>query len=253
MSNPTWTAVAEQALACLDLTNLDEACTPADIEVLCARAQTKHGPVAAVCVWPRFVAMAESLLAETPVKIATVVNFPGGDQPLDAVLAETDQAMVDGADEIDMVIPYRLVSDKPGEAEEQVRQVREAVHGATLKVILETGELKDESLIRAACEIAIRAGADFIKTSTGKVAVNATPEAARTMLSVIAETGGTCGFKAAGGIRTVDDAAVYLGLADEIVGMGCAKPDTFRFGASGLLDALLAELEGGTAIPASGY
>ncbi len=253
MNNPAWTATAKRALACLDLTNLDEACTPADIEALCRRAQTAHGPVAAVCVWPRFVAEANALLAGTPVRIATVVNFPGGDGDIEAVLAETDQAMVDGADEVDMVIPYRLVGSDPAEAEARVAEVREATRGATLKVILETGELKEEKLIRAASGIAIRAGADFIKTSTGKVKVNATPEAARTMLAVIAGTGGRTGFKAAGGIRSIDDAAVYLGLADEILGPDWATPRTFRFGASGLLDALVAELEGRAASAGTGY
>ncbi|MCT8973395.1 deoxyribose-phosphate aldolase [Microbaculum marinisediminis] len=249
-------AVAMRALACLDLTNLDATCTPADVAALCARATTAHGPVAAICIWPRFVAQARPLLTGTPVRIATVVNFPDGESAIDAILDETDRAMVDGADEIDMVIAYRRIATDPAEAEAQVARVRAATQGATrgatLKVILETGELEDPALIRSASGIAIRAGADFIKTSTGKVTVNATPEAARIMLSVIAETGGKVGFKAAGGIRTLDDAATYLGLADEILGADWARPETFRFGASGLLDALLAELDGRTAARETG-
>lgn len=242
-------AVARRALACLDLTNLDDACTDADIDRVCARAVTPHGAVAAVCVWPRFVTQARQTLEGTPVQVGTVVNFPRGDGTLEDILAETDQAMVDGADEVDMVIAYRLVAHRPDEAADQVAHVRAAVHDATLKVILETGELKDAALIRAASEIAIRAGADFIKTSTGKVAVNATPDAARIMLTAIAGHGGKTGFKAAGGVRTLEDAAVYLDLADEIVGPDWASPNTFRFGASGLLDALLAELDGPAAEP----
>lgn len=253
MTGDDRTEVARRALACLDLTNLDDNCTDADIDRLCERAVTPHGPVAAVCIWPRFVAQARERLEATPVRVATVVNFPGGDETLDAILSETNQAMVDGADEIDMVITYRRIADTPGEAGDQIARVREAVHGGTLKVILETGELKDAALIRKASDIAIGAGADFIKTSTGKVPVNATPEAARIMLTVIAEHGAGTGFKAAGGVRSVDDAAVYLGLADELLGAGWATPKTFRFGASGLLDALLAELEGRTAETRDGY
>jgi len=244
---------ALQALACLDLTNLEDGCTPADIETLCARAQTPHGPVAAVCIWPRFVLQAKDLLADTPVKVATVVNFPGGDKPLEEVLIETDQAMVDGADEVDVVIPYRQIRERRNDVAAQLIQVREATMGATLKAILETGELKDPELIREAASTAIIVGADFIKTSTGKVPVNATPEAAAIMLKVIAERGGKTGFKAAGGIRTLDDAAVYLDLAGEIVGPDWAAPDTFRFGASGLLDALLAEIDGRPAAAQTGY
>ncbi len=245
--------MARRALACLDLTNLDDDCTSADIEALCARAQTAHGPVAAVCIWPRFVAQAKTLLAGTPVRIATVVNFPGGDKAIEEIVGEVDQAMVDGADEIDMVVAYRWIADRHTEAAAQLIQVREAAHGATLKAILETGELKSEELIRAAATLAILIGADFSKTSTGKPPVNAPPEAAAIMLSVIAERDGKAGFKAAGGIRTLDDAAVYLDLADKILGPDWVSPKTFRFGASGLLDALLAELEGRSAEPAKGY
>ena len=236
---------ARRALACLDLTNLNEDCSEADIAALCDRAVTPHGPVAAVCIYPRFVKQAKRRLAGSPVKIASVVNFPHGGEDIDAVVAETESAVADGADEIDLVIPYRRIGDSPKRAEDHVVAVCKAAGDDTvLKVILETGELKEERLIRRAAEIAIRAGANFIKTSTGKVAVNATPEAARIMLSVIADYGGDAGFKAAGGIRTVADAALYLNMADEMLGPAWAKPETFRFGASGLLDAVLAAVEG---------
>ena len=109
-----------------------------------------------------------------------------------------------------------------------------------LKVILESGALAEDAVIRAASRLALDCGADFLKTSTGKVAVHATPEAARAMLETIAETGGTAGFKASGGLRTLADAVVYLELAEDILGTGWVGPDTFRFGASGLLDDVLA-------------
>jgi len=113
--------------------------------------------------------------------------------------------------------------------------------GKTLKTILETGELKTPALIRAAARIAIGTGADIIKTSTGKTEVSATPEAVRLMLEEIRASGRQVGLKPSGGIRTADDARAYLALADEIMGEGWARPETFRFGASGLLDALLVE------------
>ena len=238
-------STARRALACLDLTNLNDDCTTAAIGDLCARAVTPFGPVAAICIYPRFVKWARARLSRSPVKVATVVNFPAGGEDTPAVVAETERAVADGAHEIDLVLPYRRVGDDPNLVEDQVVRVCKAAGDDTLlKVILETGELREERLIRRAAEIAIRAGANFIKTSTGKVAVNATPEASRIMLSVIADYGGDVGFKAAGGIRTVADAAIYLRMAEEMFGPEWATPATFRFGASGLLESILAELEG---------
>ncbi|MGQ7792093.1 deoxyribose-phosphate aldolase [Faunimonas sp. B44] len=236
-------ANARRALACLDLTDLSEACTTGDVDRLCERAVTPHGPVAAVCVWPRFVARAKQRLDGAPVSVSAVVNFPEGRDDVDAAVGEAAAVVEAGADEIDMVMAWRLVGSEPQKAEAQIVRVGEAIGpDVILKVILETGELKEERLIRRAAEIAARAGADFIKTSTGTVPVNATPEAARVMMAVIAEYAGDLGFKAAGGMRTVEEAAVYLQLADEILGPDWATPDRFRFGASALLDALLAAL-----------
>ncbi len=245
-------AVAARALACLDLTNLNDDCTEADIEALCARAQTGHGNTAAVCVWPRFVNVADSARSGTDIKVATVVNFPSGDEALDDVLAMTQQALAEFADEIDLVIPYRALMDgDAARVSDTVAAVKAACGEAVLKTILETGELKSEDLIRKASQLAIGAGADFIKTSTGKVSVNATPEAARVMLEEIKASGKPVGLKPAGGVKTTEDAKVYLDMADEIMGADWAGPQTFRFGASGVLDALLATLDDAEA-PAAG-
>jgi len=246
MSSEDAKAVARRALTLLDLTDLSETCTPAAIDRLCSRAVTPYGAVAAVCLYPRFVAQARRLLAGTGVRIATVVNFPAGGEDTAAVLAETAQAIDDGADEIDHVMAWRaFLEGRAGFAETQIARVKAVTAGrAKLKVILETGEIVDPEKIRTAADLAIAAGADFVKTSTGKVKVNATLEAARIMLEAIAATGrGDVGFKPAGGIRTVEDTAAYLGLADQIMGSGWARPSTFRFGASGVLDALIATLE----------
>lgn len=239
-------SVAAAALACLDLTELGDTATEAATLALVNRSTTHHGSTAAVCIWPRFVAAArEALGAGAPVRIATVVNFPSGDLPVDEVVAETSRAIADGADEIDLVIPWKALlggDEQPVRA--MIRAVRAAVPApARLKTILETGEIRDPELIARASRIALDEGADFIKTSTGKVAVNATLEAARIMLAVIAESGGKAGFKPAGGIRTVEDARAYFALCDEIMGAGWVTPERFRFGASGLLGDILSTLD----------
>lgn len=243
MTHPDPKALARRAIACLDLTNLNEDCSEADISDLCARAATRHGDTAAVCIWPRFVSLAKQKLSGSAIAIATVVNFPHGGEDTASVVAQTRAAIASGADEIDMVMAYTLVADRPADAGAQIAAIREAAPGALLKVILETGELKDAGLIGKAAEIAIAAGADFLKTSTGKVAVNATADAARIMLSVIAGHDGRIGFKPAGGIRTLDDAALYFAIADEILRSRWATPQTFRIGASSILDELVATLD----------
>lgn len=257
MNSHSLRETAAVALSLLDLTNLKEDCTPAQISALCARAQTPFGNSAAICIWPRFVAQARGILgADHPVKIATVVNFPSGGMEIADVAAETREAIADGADEIDLVIPYRtLIAGNERAVTDMVAAIRaECVAPVLLKVIIETGELKDVALIRRASELAIEAGADFIKTSTGKVPINATLEAADIMLRAIRQSGGKVGFKAAGGISSVADASLYLRLAETIMAPDWAMPSTFRFGASGLLDDILVVLSGGQSSgKATGY
>jgi deoxyribose-phosphate aldolase len=240
-------AAARRALACLDLTDLSDDCRPSAVEALARRALTPYGPVAAICVWPQFVKHARARL-NGPVRIATVINFPAGGENPGRAADDAREALGDGADEIDCVMPYRAL--QRGD-ETVVREVIEAVSqemgDRTLKVILETGALANPALIARASEIAIGCGAHFIKTSTGKTAVSATPEAAAVMLETIRASGRSVGFKAAGGVRTVADAATYLDLADRIMGPDWAGPSTFRIGASGLIDALLADLAARTA------
>ncbi|HEV2556543.1 MAG TPA: deoxyribose-phosphate aldolase [Bosea sp. (in: a-proteobacteria)] len=246
-------ATARHALALLDLTDLSDNADEAGLAALCTRAIGAPGPVAAICIWPRFVAQARTMLGRAPVRIATVVNFPQGEATGAEVLAETQGAVAAGADEIDLVLPWRafLAGDAAG-AEAMVRAVREACEGRTLKVILETGEYPDLDRVRAASELAIAAGADFIKTSTGKTAHSASLPAARTMLEVIAASGRPVGLKPSGGIRTLADAAGYLELADAIMGPEWARPETFRFGASGLHQVLVDAIAGEASSGASG-
>jgi deoxyribose-phosphate aldolase len=245
---------AARALACLDLTDLDEGASLDEIDALCARARTPHGPVAAVCVYPRFAERARAALEGSGIRVACVVNFPTGDRPLDFVRAMAADALEEGAEEIDLVVPWRLlVTGNEAPMREMLRIVKRGLGDAPLKAILETGELGDPDLIRRAATIAVEEGADFLKTSTGKVPVNATPEAVEILLEVAREADRPIGVKPSGGIRTADDAAAYLALCDRIMGDGWARPETFRLGASSLLDALLATLDGGDAPAGDGY
>jgi deoxyribose-phosphate aldolase len=245
---------AERALRCLDLTDLTDICTDQAIDTLCAKALDPRGPVAAVCVWPQFVDRARDALRGSSVRIATVVNFPAGGEDVGRVTDDILEALGDGANEIDLVLPYEAV--RRGDlavASEMVEAVRETVdQNRLLKVILETGELKDPMLIGTASRLAIAAGADFIKTSTGKTPVSATPDAAEIMLKAIKASGRPVGLKPSGGIRTLEDARVYLELADRIMGPGWATPKTFRIGASSVHDALIATIEGRAAKAAAG-
>ncbi|NTF66487.1 deoxyribose-phosphate aldolase [Rhizobium rhizogenes] len=257
MTSHSLRETAAVALSLLDLTNLKDDCTPAQIETLCARAQSPYGNTAAVCIWPRFVAQARGILGtDHAVKIATVVNFPAGDMEVADVAAEAREAIADGADEIDLVIPYQaLLAGNEQAVTDMVAAVKAECTGPVImKTILETGELKDVALIQRASELAIEAGSDFIKTSTGKVAVNATLEAADIMLRAIRDSDRKVGFKPAGGIGSVADAALYLSLAETIMAPDWAMPSTFRFGASSLLDDILGVLAGGQSKTASsGY
>ena len=245
-------STAHRAIALLDLTELGDHATVDDVTALCTRAIGPHGKVAAVCVWPRHVAHAARQLAATGVRIATVVNFPSGNDDIDAVVELARAAQLDGADEIDLVLPYRafLAGDHARGAAmiSAVRQAVAAGSGKTLKVILETGELVDLAVIRAAAELAIRHGADFIKTSTGKTPVSATLGATQVMLQAIHDLDPAVGLKPSGGIRTLAEAAAHLAQADTIMGASWASPATFRFGASGLLTALEAAIDGDTTV-----
>jgi deoxyribose-phosphate aldolase len=246
---------AARALACLDLTNLNDDCDAAAIEALCDKAQTEFGPVAAVCVWPKFVKQSVKLLHETDIRVATVVNFPSGMESISSVRKMAIQAVEDGADEIDLVVPWpELLEGRPEVIAPTVASVKSAIGSVTLKAILETGMLETQEQIQLAAELAISGGANFIKTSTGKVPVNATPAAVKTMLTVIKNSKEDIGLKPSGGLKTTQDAAHFLGLADEIMGPDWARPETFRFGASGVLNDILAVLSD-TAAPeqTSGY
>lgn len=237
-------ALARLAISLVDLTDLTNDCTDAAVEALCSRALAAG--TAAVCVWPDFVAGAAPQLAGSPVRVATVVNFPTGEERPFAVGVVTERALADGADEIDVVLPYHDFAsghlDRPAAVLTRVRSITEGT--ALMKVILETGELVDLDTIDRAARFAVEHGADFIKTSTGKSPVSATLPAAETMLHVIRGAGRPVGIKPSGGISKADDAARYIDAAERIMGAGWVSAATFRFGASGLLNSLLEAVGG---------
>lgn len=241
---------AKLAISLMDLTSLTDQETPQDIEELCKQAKSLGGNTAAICIFPRFIPLAKKVLVqqETPnIKIATVANFPHGNDDIAIAVAETSAAIAYGADEVDVVFPYKALIAGDINVGLELIETCKAVcpKNVLLKVIIETGELKKPELIKLASEVSIRAGADFIKTSTGKVKVNATPEAAKIMLEVIKSTNNqqvNTGFKAAGGVKNVNDALVYLSLANSILGDSWTTTKHFRFGASSLLGNLLSTL-----------
>ncbi len=249
---------ASLALSCLDLTSLNDNDSESTINDLIDKAFTPYGQVAAICIYSQFVPFAKETLANhgKALKIATVVNFPNGEQSPDEVLKETESALQNGADEIDLVIPYS--SFIRGDHIRVIDTVS-AAHSVTLgnaplKVIIESGVLNTESLIRKASEICIDNGADFVKTSTGKVPINATLPAAEYILKTIAESGKAVGFKAAGGIGDTETAGKYIELAKSIMSDNYVTADTFRFGASSLLKNLLLNLSGQSeTLPQKGY
>lgn len=242
-----------RAVACMDLTTLSGDDTPARVQQLCARARqplpdavlARHGAtgltVAAICVYHQMIAPALDALSNSGIPVATVsAGFPHGLSPFDTRVAEIRASVAAGATEIDIVIArhHALTGDWPALYDE-IRAFRTACGDAHLKVILATGELGTLTTVARASQVAMMAGADFIKTSTGKEKTNATPPVALTMLQQIAayhaRTGFRVGFKPAGGISTADAALGYMALVEPELGEDWLTPALFRFGASSLL------------------
>ncbi|MGO9584336.1 MAG: deoxyribose-phosphate aldolase [Acidimicrobiales bacterium] len=241
----------EMAVRMVDLTTLEGADTPGKVLSLCAKARRPDPAdatvpsVAAVCIYPDLVPIAKRALAGSSVAVAAVATaFPSGRASLAVKLADVRDAVMGGADEVDMVIDRgAFLSGRYGLVLEEVQAVKQACGPAHLKVILETGELVTYDNVRRASYLAMVGGADFIKTSTGKVSPSATLPVALVMLEAVRDfadlTGTRVGVKVAGGIRTAKDAIRYLVVVNETVGDGWLHPSLFRFGASSLLNDLL--------------
>jgi len=244
----------ELAIRCIDLTTLEGADTPGKIAALASKA-VRPDPsdpslpsVAALCVYPNLVPVAADRLRGSGVKVASVATaFPSGQSPLPIKLEEARVAVELGADEVDMVIDRgAFLSGRYAKVYEEIAQVKEVCGAARLKVILETGELGSYDAVRRASLLAIAAGADFVKTSTGKLSSSATLPVALVMLEAIRdvyeETGRVVGFKPAGGIRTAKQAIQHLVVVNETLGPDWLTPDRYRIGASSLLNDLLMQI-----------
>ena len=239
------------AVRMVDLTTLEGADTPGKVAAMCAKARQPDPsdlsvpPVAAVCVYPDLVGVAKEAVAGSGVAVASVATaFPSGRASLAVKLADVEDAVSAGADEVDIVIDRgAFLAGRYGQVYAEIRAVREACGPAHLKVILETGELATLDNVARASWLAMMAGADFIKTSTGKVTPASTPPTALVMLAAVRDfeqaSGRRVGVKVAGGIRTAKDAIRYLVLVNEIAGPAWLTPQLFRIGASSLLNDLL--------------
>lgn len=242
------------ALSMIDLTTLEGMDTPGKVIQLCQKAKKPHAglpdlpTVAAICVYPNMVNIAQKALRGTDINVASVATaFPSGMSTLEAKLEETKKAVEDGADEVDMVISRgEFLKGNYGFVYDEISAVKEACGEAHLKVILETGELQTYENVRKASDLAMRAGADFIKTSTGKVKPAATQPVTLVMLEAIRDyyydTGQKIGMKPAGGIRKAKQALQYLVLVKETLGTDWLTPDYFRFGASSLANDILMQI-----------
>ena len=244
----------ELAIRCMDLTTLEGADTPGKVSALASKAirpdpsDPSVPPVAALCVYPNLVPTAVERLRGTGVRVASVATaFPSGQSPLEVKLADARAAVELGADEVDMVIDRgAFLSGRYTQVYDEIVRVKEACGEAHLKVILETGELGTYDNVRRASLLAMAAGADFVKTSTGKLPSAATPPVCLVMLEAIRdvyeETGRAVGFKAAGGIRTAKQAIQHLVLVHETLGPDWLTPERYRIGASSLLNDVLMQI-----------
>jgi deoxyribose-phosphate aldolase len=237
-ARPIDAALARRFRSVIDLTTLNGDETEADIETLCARA-THHG-VAAVCVLPNALPVASRCLQGSRVRLATVANFPDGGDDLAGTADEVAAAVAAGAMEVDIVAPLEATLEGDvGLTGELITLCREAAGpSTTLKLILETGRLARPELITAVARSAVMAGVDFLKTSTGKIPVGATPEAAALLFAVAQEAEGQVGVKISGGVRTARDAMRYWQIGEAVLGESWLTAAHFRFGASKLLDEL---------------
>ncbi|MCQ2280540.1 MAG: deoxyribose-phosphate aldolase [Bacteroidales bacterium] len=241
-------------LNAIDLTTLEGSDNAAKVQQLCEKAlsfenKEKQIPTtAAVCVYPPFAAQAKSILKDTPVHVACVAGaFPAGQSPIEIKVAEVAYAVAQGADEIDMVISRgKFLEGDYQTVYNEIAAIKAACGQAHLKVILETGELGTADNIYKASQIAIAAGADFIKTSTGKIKVNATPESFLVMLDAIKAhyeaTGKMIGMKPAGGISDAPTAINFIKILENVLGEKWLNNQYFRIGASRLADKILAEI-----------
>lgn len=233
-----------QLISLIDLTNLNEHSSPEDIAKLCHKATTTLANVAGVCVYPNHIPLIAKLLRNTDIKLISVANFPSGQEKITQTLNQIDHAVSEGANEIDVVFPYSLYLDgSVKEALHYIRTCRKKCDSILLKVILEISAFPQLEDIYQLSMLLIEEGVDFLKTSTGRSQHGATVDGASQMLLAIKNSDSDVGFKASGGIKTIDEATAYCTLAQNFMGPDWVNSDHLRIGATILLDAILAASE----------
>ncbi len=251
--------IYKNILGMIDLTSLNATDTPASVRAMVDKVNNfnnvfpDYPKPASICVYPNFAGIIAATRRSRDIRITVVGgSFPASQSPLKVKLLECTEAVTDGADEVDIVLALNsFLDNRPEEASREIYEINKAIKAINsdvhLKVILETGVLKDAGLIEQASMLAMEAGADFIKTSTGKITPAATPEAARVMCQAIAKyyakTGRKVGFKPAGGISTPEEALVYYNIVSDTLGTKWLTPALFRFGASRMANNILSALE----------
>lgn len=224
----------------LDLTSLNSDDSEQTIEQLCQTSQSRRQPTAAVCVYPQFVKQSKSYLQKTSTRVATVINFPSGDQSQQIVIEQCQQAIQDGADEIDCVFPYHQFLQTPTSSKitNFLKAVRECCHNVVLKIILETSAFPDNETLFQACQICLRQDIDFLKTSTGKTDQGATLQATAVMGTAIDQSPNSAGIKVSGGIKSLLQAVNFYRLTTYYLRQDRLTTEQFRIGASSLSCAL---------------
>lgn len=227
-----------ELIALIDFTRLNDEDSTEAIETFCQHALTSQGPVAAVCVYPQFITAAKKALENTSIPVATVANFPTGNDSLAVTLHSIQHSLDMGADEIDVVLPYRqLQQDNLEFITEFLAGCRQHTKGHILKVIIESGALSTTHIIQATSLVAA-AGADFVKTSTGKITTGATLDAVETILKTLSALKNRPGIKISGGVRTPEHALEFISLIADYMGTAWINPQHVRIGASQLLSHL---------------
>ena len=242
--------VLKKILEVIDLTNLDYNCSFDDINNLKNKALNPYKSVASCCVWPKFVSDLKKDLQNTGIKLCTVLNFPNGDLKFNDIKFQIEKTINDGVDEIDFVIPYNSILEGDFKSlEEIILNFKNCniinKNNIQLKAIIETGELKSEKLIRKISSFLAKNNINFIKTSTGKVKVNATPKSAEIILKTIKnlKKENFVGLKVSGGIKTINEAIIYMDLCKKIMGEKWLSKKFFRIGTSSLLDIVVNEIK----------
>lgn len=234
---------AAELISLIDHTRLEEQDSADAVGQFCKQAINPLGNCAAICVYPQYILIAKEALKNSSIKIASVANFPQGGRDFSACLKEMQFIIHQGADEIDIVLPYEeLMRGNNFFVLEFLKACRRYSENKTLKIIIESGLLNPEQ-IKQACEMIIAAEIEFIKTSTGKVKIGATPEAVKIILETIKNSKAETGLKISGGVRTVEDAENYITLIENIMGKNWISPEKFRLGSSKLLNSTLEQAE----------